>query len=307
MAKKNTGLGRGLGALIPQGGDNSTAVKENKPKTQTKAANKPKPSAVKEESAKPAESSGVFEIRVNDIEANSDQPRTAFSHQGMEELSESIREHGVLQPLAVTPLPDGKYELIAGERRLRAAKLVGLETIPAFIRPTEGSDKLVLALIENIQREDLNPVEEARAYHRLRDEFGLTQEEISVQVGKARSTVANSIRLLDLPEDMLDAVATGAVNSGNARALLAITDPKARRKMFRRMLSGKMTVREAEADVQKASTRTKKDPQLLAMEEELREVYGTKILATSRNGRGKIVMEFYSKEEREELVRKLLR
>ncbi len=300
--KKKTGLGRGLGALIPQSG---AAIKTKKKPNEIVSSKRPAIGVVPQA---PESSPGVPEISLSQIEANSDQPRTAFSHQGMEELTDSVREHGILQPLAVTLKEDGDgYELIAGERRLRAAKMAGLKSVPVLVRSSvSGTDKLVLALIENIQREDLNPIEEARAFRRLIKEFDLTQGEVAKQVGKARPTIANAMRLLDLPEEMLDAVATGAVSSGNARALLAVTDPKAQLKMFRKMLSGKMTVREAEQDAQKTSTRTKKNANLLAAEEDLRRVFGTKVLVTSRSGKGKIVLQFFSDEEYEQLLKKLL-
>ncbi|MFH1047429.1 MAG: ParB/RepB/Spo0J family partition protein [Patescibacteria group bacterium] len=300
VTKKKSGLGRGLGALIPQANSRVVTREVNTEDT----ANEDVSRVIS--AATPTEDSGVFEISLSEIQANIDQPRTAFSHQAMEELTESVRQHGILQPLAVTPLGAGRYELIAGERRLRAAKMAGLKSVPVYVRSTGGVDKLVLALIENIQREDLNPVEEARAYRRLTDEFNLTQEEVSTQVGKARSTVANTLRLLDLPDEMLDAVATGVVSAGNARALLAVSDPKSRLKMFRKMLAGKMTVREAEAGAQKNSNRTRKDPQMLATEEDLREAYGTKVQVTSRGGKGKIILQFFSDEEYERLLKKLL-
>ncbi len=305
--KKKTGLGRGLGALIPPAdGGTATKTAKKKPIVQPSAATEPGATRTGVGMASTSQG-GVSEISMADIQANPDQPRTVFSHQGMEELTESIREHGILQPLALTPVESGGYEVIAGERRLRAAKLAGLKTVPAVIRRTMGVDKLILGLIENIQREDLNPIEEARAFRRLTEEFSLTQEEVAKQVGKARSTVANSMRLLDLPDEMLDAVATGAVSSGNARQLLAISDPKARLKMFRKMLAGKMTVRDAEADVQKGSTRTRKDPKLLAIEEDLREAFSTKVLVTRRGGKGKIVLQFFSDEEYDQLLEKLLK
>ncbi|MBU1028813.1 ParB/RepB/Spo0J family partition protein, partial [Patescibacteria group bacterium] len=290
MAKKKSGLGRGLGALIPQAGAKTATV--DVPQTGSGLMTRSSRSETVRQSG-----SGVAEINLSLIQTNPSQPRTIFGHQGMEELTESIRQHGILQPLALAPRPDGGYEVIAGERRLRAARLAGLKSVPAIIRPVEKDiEKFVLALIENIQREDLNPVEEARAYRRLTEEFGLTQENISKQVGKARSTVANTMRLLDLPSDMLDAVATGVVSAGNARALLAITEPKVQAKMFRKMLAGGVTVREAEASVQKTSTRLKKSSEMLAAEENLRSAYGTKVSVTNRKGKGKIVLHFFSEE-----------
>jgi ParB family transcriptional regulator, chromosome partitioning protein len=301
--KKKSGLGRGLGALIPQANSGvATINREEKPDKELVTPNKKVSLDVRTEK----NISGVFEISPSDIVANTEQPRTSFTHQGMEDLSDSVRQHGILQPLAVTPMGGGKYELIAGERRLRAAKMIGLPAVPVFIKETEGSEKLVLALIENIQREDLNPIEEARAYRRLTDDFGLTQEDVAKEVGKARSTVANMMRLLELPEEILDAVATGAVSAGNARALLTVSDQKTRFRMFRKMLSGKMTVRDAEADAQKNSSRVRKSPEIMAIEEDLRDTYGTKVQVTSRAGKGKIVLQFYSEEEMKQLVSKLL-
>jgi len=299
MAKKKSGLGRGLGALIPQGGSGIATAELRKASSRPAVAKR----ATKAENPP---SAGVAEISLSLIEANPDQPRSAFGHRAMEELTESVREHGILQPLAVSEKAGGGYEVIAGERRLRAAKMAGLKAVPVIIREVTDTDKLLLALIENIQREDLNPIEEARAFRRLRDEFGLKQEAIAKQVGKARPTVANAMRLLDLPEDILDAVATGAVSAGNARALLSIDDPKARHKMFRKMLAGGVTVRDAEAKAQKTSTRTTKDPRIMAFEEELRDAYGTRVAVSNRSGRGRIILQFYSDEEFDTLLKKLL-
>ncbi|OGM01296.1 hypothetical protein A2480_01860 [Candidatus Uhrbacteria bacterium RIFOXYC2_FULL_47_19] len=253
------------------------------------------------------ESSAVSEINLDKISANPDQPRTSFGHQGMEDLAASIREHGIIQPLALSPKSDGSYEIIAGERRFRAAQLAGLKSVPAVIRQADSRDKLVLALIENIQREDLNPIEEARAYRRLMDEFGLTQESVSKQVGKARSTVANTLRLLDLSDEMLDAVAVGKISAGGARALLAITDPGARSRLFHQMTTGSgLTVREAEEGARRDSTRIRKSPQLMAAEEELRDKYGTRVTITERTGKGKVTLQFFSEEEYNDLIEKLL-
>ncbi|MFH2063390.1 MAG: ParB/RepB/Spo0J family partition protein [bacterium] len=293
--KKKSGLGRGLNSLIPQADEPTKTVAIG-------VANKV--AAVAHEAA---DGSTVSEISLDKIEVNPDQPRTVFGHQGMEDLTSSVKEHGIIQPLALSPRADGKYEVIAGERRFRAAQMAGLTSVPAVIRKVDSRDKLVLALIENIQREDLNPIEEARAYRRLMNEFGLTQEAVAGQVGKARSTVANTVRLLDLPDEMLDAVATGAISAGSARALLSVVDPNARRKMFRQMVSGSgLTVREAEDDARRSSTRVRKSPQLLAAEEDLRDRFGTKATITERGGKGKITLQFFSEEEYQALIDRLL-
>jgi ParB family chromosome partitioning protein len=301
VIKKKSGLGRGLGALIPQAAIKTAARNPSGDKEGAASTERT------ESLSRVGPAGGVMEISLSLIKANPNQPRTTFAHQSMEELTESIRQHGILQPLALTPLSDGGYEVIAGERRLRAAQLAGLRSVPAIIRPIKQNiEKLVLALIENIQREDLNPVEEAKAYQRLIEEFGLTQENIAKQVGKARSTVANVLRLLDLPAEMIDAVATGAINSGNARVLLSIVDPRSRAKLFKKMLVEGLTVREAESGAQKISTKLKKSSEILAAEENLRGVYGTKVSITNRRGKGKIILHFFSEEEYDLLVEKLL-
>src|SRR3989339_431239 len=207
--KKKTGLGRGLSSLIPQSDEPTKTVAIG-------VAQKVTPTNTDD-----TESSAVSEINLDKISANPDQPRTSFGHQGMEDLAASIREHGIIQPLALSPKSDGSYEIIAGERRFRAAQLAGLKSVPAVIRQADSRDKLVLALIENIQREDLNPVEEAKAYQRLIDEFNLTQEELAKRVGKNRSVIANSLRLLSLPEVIRKALMSGQITVGHAKALLS--------------------------------------------------------------------------------------
>ncbi|MEA3249717.1 MAG: ParB/RepB/Spo0J family partition protein [Patescibacteria group bacterium] len=301
MARKKTGLGRGLGALIPQEtkSDADVAVKE-RPKMKSTVR------SARAERGRIVVAEAVNEIKLTEIVANPEQPRISFSHQELENLTESIREHGILQPLAVTPKDDGGYEIIAGERRFRAAKMAGLKSVPVIVRKTEGGEKLVLALIENIQREDLNPIEEARAYERLTREFDMTQEEVAKKVGKGRSTVANIMRLLDLPEEMRRAVESGMVSAGSARALLGIADEKERVRMFRKVIGGKMTTRDIEAGARKVAGKSEKDPSLAAIEEELRGKYGTKVSVSRREGRGKIAMTFYSEEEYKNLIDKLL-
>ncbi len=287
--KKFTGLGRGLGALIPQKSANTSAVSND---TTTVA--------------EPQGHEGQLQIAIASIVANPEQPRTHFKHQELEDLMNSIKEHGILQPITVSRA-DGGYEIIAGERRFRAAKMLGLATIPAVIRETDPQDKLVLALIENIQREDLNPLEEARAYGRLFSEFGLTQEAVAKQVGKARSTVANTVRLLELPNEVQEAIAAGIVPSGSARAMLALPDVESQLAFFRKLVAGNMTSREAEAGVRSAGGRSRKDPAVLADEEHLRNILGTRVEIKKRNEKGSVVISFFSDEEYRAVMAKLLK
>ncbi len=277
-------LGRGLGSLIPG----------------------VKPSYT--ERALPDLRQEVLQVEVTKIHPNPHQPRHYFSPGELEDLIASIKEHGILQPLIVTK--DGEaYELVAGERRLRAARTLGLNQVPAIVREATEQQKLELALIENIQRQDLNAVEEAYAYKALIEEFQLTQEDVARRVGKNRSTVANILRLLDLPEEILQAVREGRIMKSHARTLLAEEDPKKQDHLFRLMLSGHMTVREVEERTKpqgkKGATKKIKDPNILAHEERLREILGTKVEIFEKRGHGKVSIHFYSREELFELLDKL--
>ena len=280
-------LGKGLGSLIPGA---------TKPVSYT-------------EKAIPQAKQEVLEIPVSEIGVNPRQPRTHFSPGDLEDLIGSIKEHGVLMPIVVTKEGD-RYEIIAGERRFRASKTLGLKTVPAIVRKANEQEKLELALIENIQRQDLNAVEEAYAYRALIDEFNLKQEEVGKRVGKSRSTVANILRLLDLDEEILDAIKEGKITKSHARTLLAETDDIKRDLLFHAMLSGKMSVREAEekAGGKKEGKEKKvkvKDPNILAHEERLREILGTKVDIQEKRGKGKVSIHFYSREELFDLLDRL--
>lgn len=277
--KKKSGLGKGLGSLIPD-------------RTNER---------VLSASADPQTTSGrVLEVSVDAIAVNPRQPRSRFSPSELEDLIASIKQFGIIQPLVVSPHNDG-YQLIAGERRLRGARALGLETVPVVVRTASEQEKLELALIENIQRQDLNPVEEARAYRALMDSFSLTQEEVARRVGKSRSAVANTVRLLDLNEEMLEALVEGEITRSHARALLAQADAVLRHQMFLHMLSGDMTVADAEKMVTHTRTSTTistKHPNLLAQERSLESLFGTKVrIMASSDGKGKIVLHYYSQEE----------
>jgi ParB family chromosome partitioning protein len=250
----------------------------------------------------------VLDIPVTDIVENPRQPRTYFSPSELEDLINSIQEYGIIQPLIMTR-SGNRFELIAGERRLRAARTLGLKTVPAIIRDANEQQKLELALIENIQRQDLNAIEEALAYRALIDEFNLTQEQVAKRVGKSRSNVTNILRLLDLPEEILTALRDGKISKSHARTLLAEPDSQKQFALFQRMLEGGVSVREAEARVglKRPGSRPKhgKDPNIMAHEKRLREILGTKVDITESAGKGKISIAFYSREEFLDLLDRL--
>ena len=270
-------LGRGLGSLIPH---KQSLTEQVIPSARTE----------------------VLEVPVGDIRENPRQPRQHFSPADLEDLIGSIKEHGIMQPLVVTR-DSGNFELIAGERRLRAARTLGLKTVPVIVRRATDQQKLELALIENIQRQDLNAVEEAIAYRALVDEFNLTQEDVAKRVGKSRSNVANILRLLDLSPEILEALKDGRLTKSHGRTLLAESDEAKREILFAQMLAGGVTVREAEARVSGSVHRTKsqgsgkKDPNILAHEKKLREILGTKVDIKESGGKGSISIAFYSREE----------
>lgn len=248
-------------------------------------------------------------IPIAEIKANPYQPRLNLDRK-LEELAASIREHGVIQPVLVRKRPDG-FELIVGERRLRAARLAGLVNIPAVVKDASQSKMLELALIENIQREDLDPVETAIAYKRLSDEFNLTHEDVALKVGKSRSAVTNSLRLLALPQKVRDALSAGRISEGHARALLAITDRRTQESLCDRVELEGLSVRAVESlvAVKPKRTRARKgtvDPNLKALVELLEQRLGTRVRIRTRGGAGAIVIEFTSDADRERITRAIL-
>lgn len=249
----------------------------------------------------------IWHIPMSEIVPNSEQPRRVFSHEEMEDLVASIKKHGILQPLVVAEKTDGGYELIAGERRMRAAQIVGLATVPAIVRSVTQQEKLELALVENIQRQNLNPIEEAFAFDRLIHEFNLTQEQVAEQVGKSRPTIANLVRLLELPEVVQKALADKKISVGQAKALLSLKNTEEQLEVFSSMMGEKMTVR----DVTKAVARqgqagrkgsVRRDPNILASEQLLESRLGTKVYITQKGERGTVIIEYYSKEELKRLI-----
>lgn len=271
-------LGKGLSSLIP--------VKQ-------KAASKFGSAQFDEEK--------IWRIPTTLIIASEDQPRKQFNDETIVELAQSIKEKGILQPLIVTERKDGKYDLVSGERRLRASKIAGQATVPAVVKSFEGSEKLEVALIENIQREDLNALDEAFAYKRLIEEFGMTQDEVGKKVGKSRPDISNKVRLLDLPEEIKKALRDGEITMGKARALLGIKDKKTLMDTFYSMLGKKISVRDAEEMIQKKKDGgigiVLKPYEIRKLEEAIRNKMNTRVNITGAGEKGKIIVEYYSKEE----------
>lgn len=248
----------------------------------------------------------IWQVPVSEIKPDPKQPRRNFKPEELQELADSIKEHGVLQPLLVIEKPDGGYELVAGERRWRSAQIAGLATVPVIVKEMADQERLEVALIENIQRENLNPIEEGFAYKRLIEEFGLTQEQVADKVGKSRPAVANAVRLLGLPEEVQNALIAGKVSTGQARALLTLDDKQKQLEMLASMLGQKITVREVEKQVQKqAPKQTRKDPNLLYLEEQLRSALGTKVQVSGKGDHGAITINYYSKDELKDLIKKI--
>lgn len=273
------GLGKGLSALIPE------IIEE--------------------------EESNSIELQIRDIHPNQYQPRKEFSQEKLQELAQSIEEHGVIQPILVSPL-EGGYQIIVGERRWRAANMCGLDTIPAMIKDFTEQEIMEIALIENLQREDLNSIEEANAYRQLMDEFSLTQDEVAQRLGKSRSLIANTLRLLNLPQDTQDLIQENKLSAGHGRALLAVKNKKSRENLVKRVLEEKLSVRELEKIVKNSKDNKKtpkkqrqealKSPILVELEETLQKSLGTKVNINSKNKRGKIEIEYYSNEDLERIL-----
>jgi ParB family chromosome partitioning protein len=270
-------LGKGLGALIP---DKPLAEGEGK--------------------------KSFFTCGIEEIQPNPFQPRKTFNEEPLQELVQSIREKGILQPLVVRRKGE-RYELIAGERRWRAAQKAGIKEVPILVRNVSESELLELSLIENIQRENLNPIEEAEAYKGLAEQFHLTQEDISQKVGKDRATVANALRLLKLPPEIKQSLAEGKVTVGHARALLGLDSPEKQRAAWRKVLSGGLSVRQTENLIKRLRPKTsagsaKSTPEWESLVDELQRSLGTRVRIVGRKKRGRIEIDFYSPEELERIL-----
>lgn len=280
---QKTGLGKGLDALIPGGGE-------------------------------PPSAGSIRQIPVDSISPNPRQPRSNFDPLELDELAASIREHGILQPLIVSLAEDNHYILIAGERRLEAARKAGLRTVPAILRQVGDQQLLELALIENLQRADLNPLEEAEAYRQLTADFGLSHEQVAERVGKSRAAITNTLRLLGLPETARKALLEGKITEGHARALLSLSTPEAQQAALHTVLAQDLNVRQTEELVRKlsgqkpaSSPRRASPPEITALEERLRAALGTRV--SLRHGRrgGSLILYYYSDEELDSLLERLLK
>ncbi len=265
----------------------------------------------------PPTGSTLSQVAIDQIKPNPWQPRKIFKEEYLRELASSIKEHGILQPLVVVPQPDGTYQLIVGERRLRASQLAGLTKVPVIIRDAmEEQQKLELALIENIQRHNLDPIEEAQAYQQLIDQYKLTQEQVSQKVGKARTTVTNMLRLLNLPLKIQRAVAEGVISEGHARPMVSLPGMEKQLAMLDEVIRLNMTVRQVEDRVRELMDRPRlvksprmgsasADPEVAAMETQLRGKLGTKVRIQKSGQSGKIMIEFYSDEELSSFMEKM--
>ncbi|MBR4296763.1 MAG: ParB/RepB/Spo0J family partition protein [Bacteroidaceae bacterium] len=283
IKKKYTALGRGLDALI------ST-----------------------QEEVETSGSSSISEVAISQIEANPNQPRREFDEKALEELADSIRNFGIIQPITLRKLSDDSYQIIAGERRWRASQMAGLQRIPAYIRTADDENMMQMALVENIQREELNPIEVALAYQHLIERYNLKQEELSEKIGKNRATIANTLRLLKLPAQVQMAIKNRQIDKGHARALLSLADPAMQVKFFKEVLEKGYSVRQIEemvsqinaGEVVKSGKRTLQDKKVLLPEEfkvlktQLSDFFKTKVQMTcSQQGKGKISIPFENEEE----------
>ena len=284
--KRQSGLGQGLSALIPEKGENLHSQEES-PKSFI--------------GTNIAETEGFIWLKIEDLKTNPKQPRSNFDDKRQEELTESIRNHGILQPILVR-FNNFEYELIAGERRLRAAHAAGLEVIPAFIREVDDQNSFEQAIVENLQRDNLNAIEEAAAFQRLIEEFGYTQQQVAERVGKGRPTIANALRLLHLCPEIQEMLKSGQISAGHARALLGIEDTQTQIILAQRVIDDELSVRQTEEAVVSISQpikissttelRGSKDAGVLEVENILSDKLNTKVAVTTRGGKGKILVTF---------------
>lgn len=279
-----------------------------------KEMDKQKKSEIKEKIESSKLGDKILKIKIMDILLNPRQPRRTFSEDSIKSLSDSIKQYGVLQPLVVIKSGDNTYELIAGERRLRASRMAGLSEVPAILKENDYDDqkKLEVALIENIQRENLNDIDEAIAYKELMDEFGLSQDEVSTKVGISRSAVANKIRLLKLPEEIVNDIRSGTLDSGHAKLLLSLENAELQLNTWKKIKDQNLTVRELDAVVKKARPDKKwrslsvvKDDKTKDEEQKLKDVFGTRVAIVKRGNGAKVVFNFYSKEDFDQFMNKI--
>jgi len=285
MATKKMGLGKGLGALLPE-------IDQGEVKT-------------------------LFSCGIEEIIPNRSQPRNSFDESRLQELAESIKEKGILEPLIVRKVEQG-YELIVGERRWRAAQKAGLTEVPVLVKEIQSREALELSLIENLQREDLNPIEEAEAFKRLTEEFNTSQEELATRIGKDRSTITNALRLLKLPFEVRSQLLQNRITAGHARAILSLETKEKQKELCSLIIKKGLSVREAETIAKRWSEKPKKavtkdrrkgqlESQLNSLQDSLRKHLGTKVQITAKGKRGKIEIEYYSYEDLERIVETILK
>ena len=323
MAKRKLGLGRGMDALM--GEAEHQAQNESEPSVdQIQSA----PKASLKRSAKSAnipdaietDENGTLWVDPNLLKPNPHQPRQVFDEAELKELSDSIVEHGIVQPIIIEDAGDGTFYIIAGERRTRAAKIVGLKKVPVQLRKFSDEKKLEVALIENVQRSNLNPIEEAQAYYELMKVGGLNQDEVAQKVGKGRPTVANALRLLKLPEDMQNSLIVGQITSGHARALLSVENPADQRVLFGKIIASNLSVRQAEAqaatlnDGGRASKSSAKkdgarvrDPDIINIEQKFMETLGTKVSLNGGLEKGQLVIDYFSRADLDRLYQTIIK
>ena len=311
MAVRKNGLGRGLDALFPEK-SNIGKETEKKPAGNSlrKVQHTKKDVTVKTDSRAANKNYAVM-VKISKVEPNLKQPRKQFDEDALVELSESIKQYGILQPLLVSDKKD-YYEIIAGERRWRAAKLAGLKEVPVIIKEFTEQELVEISLIENIQREDLNPVEEAMAYKRLIDEFHLKQDEIADRVGKSRTAVTNSMRLLKLSDQVQQMLIDEMITAGHARAILAVSDREKQENVAMKVFDEKLSVRETESLVKhileppkekKTQESTAEDAVYESLEEKMKSIIGTKVsIHRKKNNKGKIEIEYYSRDDLDRII-----
>ena len=305
MAGKKSGLGRGLDALFPE------KTVQSKPKIVKTVKEEKKVAVDTKKSSQQETSNGERMMKISMIEPNREQPRKKFDEDALQELSESIKQYGILQPLLVSDKKD-YYEIVAGERRWRAAKMAGLKEVPVVVKEFSTQEIVEISLIENIQREDLNPVEEAMAYKRLIDEFHLKQDEIAERVSKSRTAVTNSMRLLKLDSRVQQMMVDEMISAGHARAILAISDPEQQYNAAMKVFDEKLSVRETEKLVKSILTPTKKKPVVSnptedaiyeSIEEKMKGITGTRVfIHRKKNNKGKIEIEYYSRDDLDRII-----
>jgi ParB family chromosome partitioning protein len=271
---KKSGLGKGLGALIRENEQDVTLA--------------------------------VTELKITELEANQNQPRRFFDDEALRELSDSIKEHGVVQPIIVRKIDDS-YQIVAGERRWRAARLAGLKTVPVVVKDYSNIQVMQIALIENLQRQDLNSIEEALAYKSLIEEHDMTQEDISSKIGKSRSAIANTLRLLNLSEEIRNMVVHGKISAGHARALLAVSDKGKQLEIAQKIIDQQLNVRDIEKLVMQKDKmiekkEKKKDVEIVELEEQLKRTFATKVNIVHKKNKGKIEIEYYSNDDLERIL-----